>query len=65
MPRLLPVTSARLPLSFKSCHNTLGVHPDPDHLERDMAANRFGLLSAINNAKTSFPDFLEEFVPSN
>src|SRR5580765_4807611 len=30
-----------------------------------MAANRFGLFGAINNAKTAFADFLKEFVASD
>ena len=52
----------RLAFCFKSGNYTLCVHPNPDHLEGDMAANRFRLLGTIDNAKAPFADFLQEFV---
>src|SRR5687767_13391909 len=55
----------RLTFRFKPRHNTLGVHPDPDDLERDMAANRFSLFRPINDAETSFANLLQKFVASD
>src|SRR6478752_2742197 len=41
-----------LPFRFKTRDDTIGVHAEFDHLERDAAADRFILLSHVDDAAT-------------
>ena len=52
----------RLTFRFKSGHHALGVHAQLDHLERNMAPNRFALLSPIDNPESALADLFQKFV---
>ena len=55
----------RLPLRFKAGHHLLGVHAQLDHLERDPAADRFGLLRDIDHSAAALADFLQQLVAAD
>ena len=55
----------RLTLGFKAGNDVLGVHPQLDDLEGDLAADGFLLLGHVNHAATAFTDLLEQFVAAN
>src|SRR6266567_254177 len=55
----------RLLLGFKSSDDALGVHPQPDHFERDATADRLLLLSHIDHATPTLADLLQQFVASD
>ncbi len=55
----------RLPLRLEARDHLLGVHAELDDLERDLAADRLGLLGHVNHAAAAFADLLEEFVAAD
>jgi len=51
-----------LTLRLEPGHDLLGVHPQLDDLERNLAGDRLGLLSHEHQPESTFPDLLEDLV---
>ena len=55
----------RLAFRFKAGNDALGVHAQLDHLERDVAPNRFALLRPINHAEAPLADLVQKPVSAD
>jgi hypothetical protein len=55
----------RLALGFEARHDLLGVHPELDDLERDLALDGCRLLRHPNSAHATLADGLQELVPAD
>ena len=55
----------RLPLRFEAGDDVLGIHPQLDDLEGDAAADGFLLFGHVNDATSSFANFLQKLIRTN